>query len=112
MLRVRGNALSTSNQQSGDVTQPAGVTPCSGWAVDEFRANHGKVGRQHDGFLMVLFHHVSARSGIARSARWCDRQSATIPVGADQPALIADPILLDYQAMRWLPVRVVRVQPD
>lgn len=42
------------------------VSPWNRWVVDEFRANRGKVGGEYDGFLMILVHHVGAKSGIAR----------------------------------------------
>jgi deazaflavin-dependent oxidoreductase (nitroreductase family) len=42
------------------------ISPWNGWVVDEFRANRGKVGGEYNGFLMILVHHVGAKSGIAR----------------------------------------------
>jgi deazaflavin-dependent oxidoreductase (nitroreductase family) len=34
--------------------------------IDEFRANHGKVGGYFEGAHMLLMHHIGARSGIER----------------------------------------------
>jgi deazaflavin-dependent oxidoreductase (nitroreductase family) len=34
--------------------------------IDEFRANHGKVGGRFEGFPLVLLHHTGAKSGIER----------------------------------------------
>ena len=42
------------------------VSQWNEWVVDEFRANRGRVGKEYDGFLMILVHHVGAKSGVAR----------------------------------------------
>ena len=45
---------------------PGGASDYNTKIIEEFRANEGRVGGPWAGTLMILIHHVGARSGIGR----------------------------------------------